>query len=77
LPAGAEFFLESKTFLFPLARAEVGSLMVTPFKVLALNLELDFKIDLIVFGADTGSSPASFFSGGRRVLQTDDSSVKS
>nr|GEW88390.1 hypothetical protein [Tanacetum cinerariifolium] len=77
---GAEFFLEDKTFLFPLARAKqmVGSFMVTPFKVSSLNVELDYKIDLIVLGPDAGSTSASFSNGGRGVLQTeDDSSAES
>ncbi|GJS68044.1 hypothetical protein Tco_0682609 [Tanacetum coccineum] len=51
--------------------------MVTPFKVSALNVEFDFKIDLIAFGPDTGSTLANFSSGERGVLQTKDSSAKS
>ncbi|GKE44737.1 hypothetical protein Tco_1472021, partial [Tanacetum coccineum] len=50
LPPGDEFFLEAETFLFSLAgdKRLVGSFMVTPYKVSALIVELDFKIDLIV-----------------------------
>nr|GEW52834.1 reverse transcriptase domain-containing protein [Tanacetum cinerariifolium] len=51
---GAELFFEAGRFLLTLAGAEDGSFMVTPFKVLALSVEFDFKIDLIVFGPDTG-----------------------
>ncbi|GJY32448.1 retrovirus-related pol polyprotein from transposon TNT 1-94 [Tanacetum coccineum] len=57
--------------------AEEGSFKVILFKVLALNVEFDFKIDLIVFGPETGLAPASFSSGGRGVLQTEDSSAES
>ncbi|GKC38425.1 hypothetical protein Tco_1050809 [Tanacetum coccineum] len=76
LPAEAELFFEVKPFLLTLAGAEDGSFMVTPFKVSALNVEFNFKIDLIVFGPDTGSAPANFSSGGRWVLQTKDSSAE-
>nr|GEW74847.1 hypothetical protein [Tanacetum cinerariifolium] len=41
---GAELFFEAGTFLLTLAGAEDGSFMVTPFKVLALNVEFDFKL---------------------------------
>ncbi|GKE69553.1 hypothetical protein Tco_1527625 [Tanacetum coccineum] len=51
--------------------------MVTPFKVSALNMEFDFKIDLIVFSPDTGSTPPNFSSRGKQVLQTKDSSAES
>ncbi|GKF43736.1 hypothetical protein Tco_0130288, partial [Tanacetum coccineum] len=37
--------------------AEDGSFSVIPFKVLALNVDFDFKIDLIVFGPEPGSAP--------------------
>ncbi|GKB11263.1 hypothetical protein Tco_0845186 [Tanacetum coccineum] len=49
LPAGAELLLEAGIF-FPVARAKrlVGLFMVTPFRVSALKVELDFKIDLMV-----------------------------
>nr|GEY72665.1 hypothetical protein [Tanacetum cinerariifolium] len=77
LPAGAEFFLEAETILLPLEVAEVGSFMMTPFKIPALNVELDFKIDFLVFGPEIGLAPASFFSGERGVLQTKDSSAES
>ncbi|GKC99696.1 hypothetical protein Tco_1169971, partial [Tanacetum coccineum] len=73
LPTGAEFLLEAETFLLVLAGAEVGSFMVTPFNVSALNVEFDFKIDMIVFGPDTSSTPANFSSRGRGVLQIEDS----
>ncbi|GJY72159.1 hypothetical protein Tco_0475862 [Tanacetum coccineum] len=42
-----------------------------------LNVELDFKINLIAFGLETGSAPPSFSSGGRGVLQTEDSFAES
>ncbi|GJW09037.1 hypothetical protein Tco_1571460 [Tanacetum coccineum] len=60
-----------------LAGAEYGSFIVTPFKVSALNVDFDLKINLIVFGPEIGSAPSNFFSGGRGVLQTEDSSAES
>ncbi|GJV63934.1 zinc finger, CCHC-type containing protein [Tanacetum coccineum] len=66
LIAGAELVLEAEAFLLPLAGAEDGSFTMTPFKFLALNVEFDFKIDLIVFDPDTGSTPTNFSSGGRK-----------
>ncbi|GKC12700.1 hypothetical protein Tco_1009482 [Tanacetum coccineum] len=77
LPVGAEFLLEAEIFLLPLAGAKDGSFMVTPFNVSGLNVELDFNIDLIVFGPEIGSTPANFYSGGRGMLQTKDSSAAS
>nr|GEV96232.1 putative reverse transcriptase domain-containing protein [Tanacetum cinerariifolium] len=68
LPTGAESTFEAKELLLPLARAEDDSFILTPFKVLALNVDFDLKIDLIVFGPDIGSVPVNFFSGGRGVL---------
>nr|GEX77403.1 ribonuclease H-like domain-containing protein [Tanacetum cinerariifolium] len=68
LPAGAELTFEAKEFLLPLAGAADGSFILTPFKVLALNVDFDFKMDLIVFGPETGSTPSNFFSGGREVV---------
>ncbi|GJY38566.1 hypothetical protein Tco_0424930 [Tanacetum coccineum] len=65
LPAGAELVLEAEELLLPLVGAEEGSFIVIPFKVSALNVDFDFKIDLIVFGPETGSTPVSFSSGGR------------
>nr|GEY04088.1 retrovirus-related Pol polyprotein from transposon TNT 1-94 [Tanacetum cinerariifolium] len=65
---GVEFFLEAKTFLLALAGVEDGSFMLTPLNVSGLNVELDFKIDLIVFGLDIGLAPANFSSGGKGVL---------
>nr|GFB83288.1 hypothetical protein [Tanacetum cinerariifolium] len=59
------------------SRADDGSFKVTPFKVPDLNVKLDFKIDLIVFGPDIRSAPSSFFNGGSRMLQTKDSSAES
>nr|GEV57644.1 reverse transcriptase domain-containing protein [Tanacetum cinerariifolium] len=59
---GAELFFEAGRFLLTLAGAEDGSFMVTPFKVLALNVEFDFKIDLIVFGPDT-ENPVVYSAG--------------
>nr|GEY19282.1 hypothetical protein [Tanacetum cinerariifolium] len=41
------------------SRADDGSFKVTPFKVPDLNVKLDFKIDLIVFGPDIRSAPSS------------------
>ncbi|GJV08291.1 hypothetical protein Tco_1345947 [Tanacetum coccineum] len=49
LPAGAELTFEAKALLLPLAGAEDGSFIMIPFKDSALNVEFDFKIDLIVF----------------------------
>ncbi|GJU08409.1 reverse transcriptase domain-containing protein [Tanacetum coccineum] len=69
--------LEAEELLLPLAGAEEGSLIVIPFKVSALNVDFAFKIDLIVFGPETGSAPVSFSSRGSGVLQTEDSSVES
>ncbi|GKD67398.1 hypothetical protein Tco_1309506, partial [Tanacetum coccineum] len=65
LPAGAELVLEAGKLLLPLAGAEEGSCILIPFKVLALNVDFDFKIDLIVVSPKTGSAPVSFSSGGR------------
>ncbi|GKA14330.1 hypothetical protein Tco_0693976 [Tanacetum coccineum] len=72
LPTGAEFLLEAETFLLALEGAEFGSFMVTPFNVSALNVEFDFKIDLILFGPESSSTLANFSSRGRGVLQIDD-----
>nr|GFA31923.1 hypothetical protein [Tanacetum cinerariifolium] len=77
LPARAELIFKVESFLLILAGAEDDSFIMTHFKVLALNVEFDFKIDLIVFGPETCSAPPSFSSGGRRVLQIEDSSVES
>nr|GEV70104.1 putative reverse transcriptase domain-containing protein [Tanacetum cinerariifolium] len=74
LPAGAELTFEAKELLLPLSGADDGSFIMTPFK--ALNVDFDLKIDLIVIGPETGSSPPNFFSKGRGVLQTEDSSVE-
>nr|GEZ78373.1 hypothetical protein [Tanacetum cinerariifolium] len=63
--ARAKLVLETEELLLPLAEAEKGSFIVIPFRVLALNVNFDFKIDLIVFGPKTGSAPVSFSSGGR------------
>ncbi|GJW75519.1 hypothetical protein Tco_0134889 [Tanacetum coccineum] len=65
LPAGAELVLEAEELLLPLARAEEGSFIMIPFKVSALNVDFNFKIDLIVFGPETGSTPVNFSSGRR------------
>ncbi|GKA58492.1 hypothetical protein Tco_0757680, partial [Tanacetum coccineum] len=64
-PIGAELILETKELLLLLAGAGEGLFIVIPFKVLALNVDFDFKIDLIVFGPETGSTPVSFSNGGR------------
>ncbi|GKG50067.1 hypothetical protein Tco_0518841, partial [Tanacetum coccineum] len=68
---------EAEELLLPLAGAEDGSFSLTPFKALALNVNFDLKIDLIVFDPKVGSTPSNFFSGGRGVQQTKDSSAKS
>nr|GEV17405.1 hypothetical protein [Tanacetum cinerariifolium] len=49
----AELVLEAKELLMPLAGAEEGSFIMIPFKVSALNVDFDFKIDLIVFSLET------------------------
>ncbi|GJZ96005.1 hypothetical protein Tco_0668339 [Tanacetum coccineum] len=59
LPAGAELVLEAEELLLPLAGAEDGSFNVIPFKVSALNMDFDFKIDLTVFGPKPGSAPSA------------------
>nr|GFA71279.1 hypothetical protein [Tanacetum cinerariifolium] len=71
---GAELTFKAEVLV--LAGAEDGSFMVIPFKTLALNVEFDFKIYLIVFGPETGPVPPSFSSGGRGVMQTKDSSAE-
>ncbi|GKE90230.1 hypothetical protein Tco_1567705 [Tanacetum coccineum] len=73
----AKFKLAFEAEALPLAGAERGSFMVTPFKALVLNVEFDFKIDLIIFGPETGSIPFNFSKGGRELLQTKDSSTDS
>ncbi|GJT62987.1 hypothetical protein Tco_1006520 [Tanacetum coccineum] len=77
LPAGAELTFEAEELLLPLTGAENGSFIMTPFKVSSLNVDFDLKIYLIVFGPDIGSAPSNFFSRGRVVLQTEDSSAES
>nr|GEU33700.1 reverse transcriptase domain-containing protein [Tanacetum cinerariifolium] len=64
---GVELVLEIEELLLPLAGVEEGLFIVIQFKVSALNVDFDFKIDLIVFGPETGSAPVSFSSGGRGV----------
>ncbi|GJU73560.1 copia protein [Tanacetum coccineum] len=77
LPAGAELTFKVEELLLPLAGAEDGSFIMTPFKVLDLSVDFDLKTDLIVFGPETGSTPSNFFSGEKGVLQTEDSSAES
>ncbi|GJW16718.1 hypothetical protein Tco_0024154 [Tanacetum coccineum] len=77
LPAGAELTFEAKELLLPLAGAEDGSFIMTPFNVSALNVDFYLKIYLIVFGPEIGSAPYNFFSGGRGVLQNEDSFAES
>ncbi|GJV86625.1 reverse transcriptase domain-containing protein, partial [Tanacetum coccineum] len=77
LPVGAELTFEAEELLLPLAGVEDGSFIVTPLKVSALNVDFDLKTDLIVFGLEIGSTPSNFFSEGRGVLQTEDSSAES
>nr|GEW54958.1 hypothetical protein [Tanacetum cinerariifolium] len=60
-----------------LAGKEKISIDKQPFKVLALNVEFDTKIDFIVFGPDTCLTLANFSSGERGVLQNEDSLVES
>ncbi|GJU01896.1 hypothetical protein Tco_1112234 [Tanacetum coccineum] len=52
---GAELTFEAEVLFLPLAGAEDGSFIMTPFKASALNADLNFKIDLIVFGQETVS----------------------
>ncbi|GKC07393.1 hypothetical protein Tco_0999003 [Tanacetum coccineum] len=68
---GAELTFEAEVLLLPLARAEDGLFIMTPFKASALNVDFDFKINLIVFGLETGSALSNFFSRRRGVLQTE------
>ncbi|GKA29046.1 hypothetical protein Tco_0715291 [Tanacetum coccineum] len=77
LPAGAELTFEAEELLLPLAGAEDGSFILTPFKVSAFNMDFDLKIDLTLFDPKIGSTPSNFFSGGRGVLQTEYSSAES
>ncbi|GKA29376.1 hypothetical protein Tco_0715621 [Tanacetum coccineum] len=58
--AGAKLVLETEELLLPLTGAEEGSFIVIPFKVSGFNVDFNFKIDLIVFGLETGSTPVSF-----------------
>ncbi|GJS40882.1 retrovirus-related pol polyprotein from transposon TNT 1-94 [Tanacetum coccineum] len=75
LPARAEFIFEAEELLLPLAGVEDGSFIMKPFKASALNVDFDLKIDLMVFGPEIGLALSNFFSGGRGLLQTEDSSV--
>nr|GFB28867.1 hypothetical protein [Tanacetum cinerariifolium] len=77
LPAGVELVFETEVLMLPLVGDEDGSLMMTPFKASSLNVDLDFKINLIVFGPEIGLVPANFSSRRRGVLQTKDSSAES
>ena len=56
---------------------EDGSFIMTPFIASSLNVDFDFKTDLIVFDPKIGLASSNFFSGGRGVLKTEDSSAKS
>ncbi|GKA75267.1 hypothetical protein Tco_0781645 [Tanacetum coccineum] len=73
LPTGAELVLEAEELLLPQAGAEDGSFNVIPFKVLALNVDFDFKIDLTVFGPEPGLAQSNFFSRRRGLVHTEDS----
>nr|GFB53224.1 hypothetical protein [Tanacetum cinerariifolium] len=73
----ADFILEPKELLLPLAGVEDGSFIVIPFKVSALNVDFDFKINFTFFGPELGSTPSNFFSGRRGVLHTKDSLAES
>ncbi|GKG50397.1 hypothetical protein Tco_0521497, partial [Tanacetum coccineum] len=77
LPTGAELTFEAEGLLLSLVGVEDDSFIMTPFKASALNVDFDFKIDLIVFGPEIGSAPSNFFSRGRGVLLTKDSSAES
>ncbi|GKC75144.1 hypothetical protein Tco_1125918 [Tanacetum coccineum] len=48
-----EFVLAFEAEALPLVGAEGVSLMVIPFKASVLDVDFDFKIDLIVFGPET------------------------
>nr|GEU72489.1 RNA-directed DNA polymerase, eukaryota, nucleotide-binding alpha-beta plait domain protein [Tanacetum cinerariifolium] len=52
LPAKAELTTEAEEFLLTLTRAYGGSFVMTHFKVLALNMDFDLRIDLIFFGPE-------------------------
>nr|GEW98484.1 hypothetical protein [Tanacetum cinerariifolium] len=56
LPVDAEIVLEAEELLLPITGAEEGTFIVIHFKVLALNVDFDFRIDLIVFGLETGTT---------------------
>ncbi|GKG26332.1 hypothetical protein Tco_0399478 [Tanacetum coccineum] len=58
--SGAELTFKAEELLLPLARAEDGLFIMTPFKASALNVDFDFKIDLTIFGPETGSTPSNF-----------------
>nr|GEU80805.1 retrovirus-related Pol polyprotein from transposon TNT 1-94 [Tanacetum cinerariifolium] len=73
VPRAEKVFKAEEPFWLSLAGAEEGSFKVIPFHVSALNVGFDFKFDSIVFGPKTGLAPASFSSGGRGVLQIEDS----
>ncbi|GKB96166.1 hypothetical protein Tco_0982303 [Tanacetum coccineum] len=65
LLVGAELVLEAEELLLPLAGAEERSFIMIPCKVSALNVDFEFKINLIVFSSETVLAPVSFSSGGR------------
>nr|GEX03811.1 zinc finger, CCHC-type [Tanacetum cinerariifolium] len=69
--------LESKYMAEGALRAEDGSFILIIFEAFILNVELEFKIDLIAFVPEAGSAPPSFSSGGTGVLQTKDSFAES
>nr|GEX88278.1 hypothetical protein [Tanacetum cinerariifolium] len=56
-------------------RAEDGSFIMTPFKVSALNVDFDLKIDLIVFGLEIASAMSTLTS--TISLSSDDTSSSS
>nr|GEU41169.1 hypothetical protein [Tanacetum cinerariifolium] len=67
----AELTFKAEELLLLLAGAEDGLFIMTPFKVLALNVDFDLKIDLIVFGLETVAEELVTATGGSVVFLCD------